>query len=78
MILGEATPAPQSPRGATPPVELPKEEDIDRAINELERIFKKYRERLREFDRSLSEQNRAPSPAPSPTPPQVPTEPKAL
>lgn len=78
MILGDTKPAPPAAPGSGPRVDLPKEEDIDRAIDGLERIFKKYRERLREFDRSLSEPNRtppsspAPGQAPAPATPSVP------
>ena len=75
MILGDAKPAPPAPPGTGPRVDLPKEEDIDRAIDELERIFKKYRERLREFDRSLSDPNRTP-PASPPSAPATPPAPE--
>lgn len=71
---GAAAPKPQ--------VQLPSESEIDRAIDELERLFKKYRERLREFDRSLNtpdnrSQPPAPAPAPAPGPPTPPGAPKS-
>lgn len=63
-----------------PQAQLPSEDDIDRAIDELERLFKKYRERLREFDRSLASPKQAPDPAPpqKQLPPMAPSEPKSL
>jgi hypothetical protein len=63
---------------AKPQVQLPSEQEIDRAIDELERLFKKYRERLREFDRSIASPTPAP-PAPTPPPPPMaPSQPKSL
>jgi len=65
--------APPKP-AAGPRVQMPSEPEIDRAIDELERLFKKYRERLREFDRNLADPIRPPRPHSQP--PQA--EPKAL
>jgi hypothetical protein len=57
-----------------PRVQMPSEPEIDRAIDELERLFKKYRERLRDFDRNLAD----PTQPPRPQPRTSPAEPKSL
>jgi len=69
----------QAAQAAKPQVQLPSEQEIDRAIDELERLFKKYRERLREFDRSIASPTPSPAPAPAPAlPPMAPSQPKSL
>ena len=41
-----------APRPA-PKLELPKEEDVDKALDYLERMFKKFRDRMKELDKPL-------------------------
>jgi len=41
-----------APRPA-PKLELPKEEDVDKALDYLERMFKKFRDRVKELDKPL-------------------------
>lgn len=38
------------PGKPTPKLELPTEEDVDKALSYLERMFKKFRDKLKEFD----------------------------
>jgi hypothetical protein len=44
-----------------PKFELPKEEDVDKALTYLERMFKKFRDKLKELDKPLD----PPSPGPT-------------
>jgi len=39
-----------SPAQPKPKLELPTEEDVDKALSYLERMFKKFRDKLKEFD----------------------------
>jgi len=39
-------------RKPTPKLELPSEEDVDKALGYLERMFKKFRDKMKEFDGS--------------------------
>lgn len=39
-----------------PKFELPKEEDVDKALTYLERVFKKFRDKLKELDKPLDPQ----------------------
>ncbi|MGD9802075.1 MAG: hypothetical protein AB7E81_11960 [Hyphomicrobiaceae bacterium] len=42
--------------GPAPKFELPKEEDVDKALTYLERMFKKFRDKLKELDKPLDQQ----------------------
>lgn len=37
----------------TPKLELPKEEDVDKALDYIERMFKKFRDRMKDLDKPL-------------------------
>lgn len=42
-----------SPSQPAPKFELPKEEDVDKALTYLERMFKRFRDKLKELDKPL-------------------------
>lgn len=44
-------------RRPAPKLELPSEEDVDKALSYLERMFKKFRDKLKEFDNPSSPPN---------------------
>ncbi|MCL4768284.1 MAG: hypothetical protein KJZ80_18850 [Hyphomicrobiaceae bacterium] len=54
--LADRTPG-EGPRAERPgtKLELPSEEDIDKALDYVERIFRKFRDRIREFDNQNQE-----------------------
>lgn len=46
-----------SPATPKPKLELPSEEDVDKALSYLERMFKKFRDKMKEFDSPGSSPN---------------------
>jgi hypothetical protein len=44
---GDPGPNPERPRGQ---LQLPNEQDVDRALNYIQRMFRKFKDKLKEFD----------------------------
>lgn len=51
---------PPPPAPVDPSIQVPSEEDIDRALDTVERVLKKFRERIRRFNEPLPDTSPAP------------------
>lgn len=59
---------PPPPAPIDPSLQVPSEEDIDRALDTVERVLKKFRERIRRFNEPLPDASPAPGDGPGAPP----------
>lgn len=66
---------PSGPGDATPEIELPSEEDVDKAIDYLESMIRKFRERFEDFGEKTRPRREASPPDAAPSQPDGPKNP---